>query len=388
MLVQRRDWVRFLLCLFCTLPSVFLSRASTAQCESTSTDDMNPVADHVEVPRLVAVGDLHGDFENAMQVLQFSQVIDAEGHWIGGTAHLVQTGDIVDRGHNSTALLDFFSKLQKEAICAGGKVTCLLGNHELMILQGDLRYVSRTELLALAEAAGKAGSLSEGRRIWESLYAPSAERGGWLRKHRDAAVVTGEGSCRTLFVHAGLLPEHVEFHPGEGALASLNNEIFSKLAGPRAAHSHYLGDRGPFWYRGFVMGEERYACPLLQRTLEAVGATQMVVGHTVQSNGVSTRCAGRLHMIDVGISRAYGGNLASWECRAPNLPHAIYGPSLSVPLMEQNRAGQDLPPQVDWMLDFLRPEVLRVTLLGLMSMWALRRLLAIYMNRNPAAKNV
>jgi hypothetical protein len=38
----------------------------------------------------------------------------------------------------------------------------------------------------------------------------------------------------------------------------------------------------------------------------------MVVGHTPQLNGkVLSRCSGKLFVIDVGISRAYGGHLAA-----------------------------------------------------------------------------
>eukprot|EP00854_Cymbomonas_tetramitiformis_P011493 gene11493-13586_t len=78
-------------------------------------------------------------------------------------------------------------------------------------------------------------------------------------------------------------------------------------------------------YRGFAMGSERLECPLVAKTLEAVGARQMVIGHTVQDHGVGVRCDGTLHLIDVGISRAYGGEIAAWECTVGAAgPMALY----------------------------------------------------------------
>ena len=49
------------------------------------------------VRRIVAVGDLHGDFGNARKVLEMSGVIDKGGHWTGNVDFFVQTGDIIDR---------------------------------------------------------------------------------------------------------------------------------------------------------------------------------------------------------------------------------------------------------------------------------------------------
>lgn len=47
--------------------------------------------------RIIAVGDLHGDYGNALKVLQMAGIADIEGNWAGGTDLFVQTGDIIDR---------------------------------------------------------------------------------------------------------------------------------------------------------------------------------------------------------------------------------------------------------------------------------------------------
>ena len=91
--------------------------------------------------RIVAVGDVHGAFDEMVSILQRAGLIDAEHHWIGGDSVLVQTGDLVDRGPKSCAVMDLVMALEKEASQQKGRVVALLGNHELMILYGDLRYV-------------------------------------------------------------------------------------------------------------------------------------------------------------------------------------------------------------------------------------------------------
>jgi Calcineurin-like phosphoesterase len=91
--------------------------------------------------RLVAVGDVHGAFDEMVSILQRAGLIDAEHHWTGGNSVLVQTGDLVDRGPKSRAVMDLVMNLEKEASQQKGRVVALLGNHELMNLYGDLRYV-------------------------------------------------------------------------------------------------------------------------------------------------------------------------------------------------------------------------------------------------------
>ena len=102
--------------------------------------------------RIVAVGDVHGDFTDLCLILRRTQLVDEQNHWVGGSATLVQTGDLIDRGAQGRESMDLLMALQTEASKAGGNVVPLLGNHEVMNILGDLRYVTQPNYAAFADS--------------------------------------------------------------------------------------------------------------------------------------------------------------------------------------------------------------------------------------------
>ena len=105
-------------------------------------------AEWTGVERVVAVGDVHGDYGGFVEVLRSAGVIDQKLRWTGGKTHLVQTGDVPDRGADSRKAMDLLMNLEKQAAKAGGQVHALIGNHEAMNLYGDLRYTVPGEFAA------------------------------------------------------------------------------------------------------------------------------------------------------------------------------------------------------------------------------------------------
>jgi hypothetical protein len=93
-------------------------------------------------PLLVAVGDVHGDFEDFCSILQRVGLIDERRQWTGGNTTFLQLGDLIDRGPKPRQVLDLMLSLDEQSAKAGGRVVALLGNHEMMNLMGDLRYVT------------------------------------------------------------------------------------------------------------------------------------------------------------------------------------------------------------------------------------------------------
>jgi hypothetical protein len=114
---------------------------------------------------LAAIGDVHGDYEAFTRLLERLGLIDASGRWSGGRRHLVQTGDILDRGAESTRVLELVMRLEEEAAAAGGKVTVLLGNHELMNLTGDFQDVAPREVGGFAALEDPATRRSRRERL-------------------------------------------------------------------------------------------------------------------------------------------------------------------------------------------------------------------------------
>src|SRR6188768_2119025 len=98
--------------------------------------------------RIVAVGDIHGGYDRFVAVLRAAGVINNRDRWSGGRTVFVQTGDVVDRGPDSRRALDLLRRLERDAERDGGRVYALLGNHEVMRMVGDWRYVSEREYAA------------------------------------------------------------------------------------------------------------------------------------------------------------------------------------------------------------------------------------------------
>jgi hypothetical protein len=242
--------------------------------------------------RLVAIGDLHGDTTAALAVLQLAGLTDAAGTWTGGNTWLVQTGDITDRGPDSKGVIELLRRLMTEAEAAGGKVIPLLGNHEVMNLTGDWRYVSPEDLTGYGgEAARKAAFSTDG------------EDGRWLMG-RDTVARVGD----TVFVHGGVDANWARLGT-RGINASVRGAL---LGGPK----EILGPDGPLWNRSYLLADPVVACAELGRALAALGAARMVVGHTTQESGkIAERCGGQLYGIDTGISAHYGTHLAALEIR-------------------------------------------------------------------------
>lgn len=133
------------------------------------------------IERVVSVSDVHGAFGGMTATLNRAGVLDDELRWSGGNTHLVITGDILDRGPDSRMVMDLLMRIEDEALAAGGQVHLLLGNHEVMNLVGDLRYVSKEEYAAFAD-----DELSKDRDRWFKKFS------GTRPKNADQEVLHSE----------------------------------------------------------------------------------------------------------------------------------------------------------------------------------------------------
>jgi hypothetical protein len=265
----------------------------------------------IPVPgRLVAIGDVHGDVEATRTALRLAGAIDAEGHWNGGKLVVVQTGDQLDRGDEEPEILDLFDRLKDEAKKAGGAFVALNGNHEVMNVAGDFRYVTEDGFRDFSNVPGsspKLQALPPEQRGRGAAFAPGGPLARRLAE-RPVAIVAGD----SVFVHGGILPAHVEYGIGR-----MNAETRSWMRGERKGLPAILnGDSAPIWSRAYSDGEvSARECEELDRVLSDLEVKRMVVGHTVQKNGITSACSDKVWRIDVGLAKHYRGTPAVLEIK-------------------------------------------------------------------------
>ncbi len=285
--------------------------------------------------KIVAIGDLHGDLSQTYKILQLANILDENYEWIAKDTVLIQTGDIVDRGKESIEIYQLFFKLRQAAKSRNCLVLQILGNHEMMNLGGDFRYVDASELY-------KYGTVTEWAEIWSMRH----KIGYFLRRTPIVRIVGN-----TVFVHAGIRPDILQIVNNENATNKLNELVFKgntvdNFTLEQYLHEYYdyltvVSTNGPVWTREFeprfynmdmykdkVLAKklkqvkrvredkseviEEYLCEQVSKTLDIMNVTRMVIGHNVQATRrPKSRCDGKLFSIDVGISCAYGCALAA-----------------------------------------------------------------------------
>lgn len=232
-----------------------------------------------------AIGDLHGDLSQTRKALRLVGAIDERDRWVGGTLVVVQTGDVIDRGDEDREVIDLLERLAKQAKEAGGKLVLLTGNHELMNVSQDFRYVTRGSVPAFDVFGGRA-----------EAFRPGGTYAQILSSH-PIVVQLGD----TVFVHGGVLTQHVRY-----GLDRINDDARSFMRGGKRELSAVLAsESSPLWTRVYS-GQPEPDCKELEETLRLLSATRMVVGHTPQ-NGINSACDERVWRIDVGMSQHYGG---------------------------------------------------------------------------------
>ncbi len=198
--------------------------------------------DDVSLPAttpLFVVADTHGEYEILMQLLHRQGIVDAAMRWSFGRGHLIFLGDVFDRGPNQIEILWLIYELEAQAARAGGGVHLLLGNHETMVMGGDLRYLN-PKYARTTQALG-ATSYSE-------LIGPHTVLGQWLRTRPTVLRIRD-----LLCLHGGIAPDIVERNL---SLSQINAVVRDVLSGTlqqadRERAGFLLGRAGPLWYRGY-----------------------------------------------------------------------------------------------------------------------------------------
>lgn len=234
-----------------------------------------PGADSIYV-----LGDTHGEYDSVVRLLRLTGLIDEHLSWAGGRKRLVLLGDVADRGPDVTKLFWLLYRLEREAEQQQGRVHLLLGNHEIMVMLGDLRYVHGKEqhIAGLHEVG------------YARMFDPRASiLGRWLSTKPGILRID-----RLLFVHGGVSSDYGEYTVqahADSVSAQMGRELFYAQADTTAriqvdsltlAHfeDFFWGERSVFWYRGYAqsdtLGNE------LDGVLRQFKADVQLIGHTAQ----------------------------------------------------------------------------------------------------------
>ena len=326
--------------------------------KNTATNYQNKKYIFPKVKKLVAIGDLHGDLVATIKALKLAQVIDKnlpnmtrdinKIQWVGGKTVIVQLGDQIDRVRpaklinnlcpendseinadegSDLKIICLFEKLHKEAVKQGGAVYSILGNHELMNVDCDFRYVSPREFREFGnhfkEPRTNDTSYPYGYESRKKAFEPGGIISKKLAQFRYSVLQVGSW----LFVHGGISLKCAESF----LLNDINYNVSCWLDGKKSPQimnyiqNVYHNDdenMSPFWtrvYSDLDQWDEYESSKEFLRTIDTLNINNkrnnnnmirgMIVGHSPQfmyNKGLNSACNNKLWRTDVGMSRAFG----------------------------------------------------------------------------------
>jgi hypothetical protein len=254
-------------------------------------------------PRIVVIGDIHGDIQRLARCCIALKLVNGEMEWIAEPSNtiLVQMGDQIDsfRGNENSweqlpdlEVMRFMDKLHQQALKKGGRVISMLGNHELMNMMGDFSYVSPKSLELVGGAVNRAALFSYGNEFWRRLHS------------RPPILKIGS----VLFAHAGVLPHHIEIMEGDltNAFAIFHKVLHKQLPENELFKLNrlFLDLESLLWTRYYTLENEEEVQPKVDKVLELTQTKMICVGHTVHPE-IQCRFQGKVWFVDNGISRSF-----------------------------------------------------------------------------------
>jgi hypothetical protein len=289
--------------------------------------------------RVIAIGDLHGDFELLIRCLKIGGVINEKNEWIGKDTHVVQIGDQVDSCRPTSMyscndkramkydkaedvkILKYLTELNTQARKSEGRVISLLGNHELKVVKGDMGYVSYENIREFDDYKDPSNpemKFNSGLEARTHAFKPGNEYGNFLGCTRQSVVVIGSN----IFVHGGIVPNYLikaGIHSQEDL--RLLNSIVRKyllglIKGAKIEDLIFGSSESVFWNRIYgtlapkLKSEDEEVCEkYLNKVLRILNVGSMIIGHTIQftknNEGVNSTCDDKVHRIDFGGSHGF-----------------------------------------------------------------------------------
>lgn len=275
------------------------------------------------VKRIIVLGDLHGDWEMTVKSLKIAKLIDNKLNWIGDDTVVVQLGDQIDRCRftgiscnlpqatkddeaSDMKILNYFTKLHSQAQKKGGAVYSIIGNHELMNVDGDMRYVSFKNIIDFNNYKKPNGTvITDGLEARKWAFSPGNPIADFLGCTRQLSLIIGSN----IFVHAGVLPKIAEKYKVQEMNQIMSLYLWDKLKNP-LDYKELLdsADYSPLWNRIFgSTNQSKQSCDYLMNPLKEIYKVDRIfIGHTPQLNsGITNTCQGKIWLADYGASKAF-----------------------------------------------------------------------------------
>ncbi len=305
--------------------ATFFEQKGLPKVDLTKLDPLPYEKAHFEnIDNWIAVSDIHGQYDLFLDLLAAQKVVDQDGNWIYGSGHLVVMGDVFDRGDKVTESLWFLFDLEHQAKKAGGKVHLLLGNHELMVIHKDLRYISPKYLYTQGKL----------KTSYNKLFDEGTVLGDWLRTKPISITIND-----VAFVHGGFTKKVLEKTASIENINKLFKDNFYRSADLKKSAKDLSDllyfDNGPLWYRGYA-NPEGFGSEKIDEILDLLDKSRIVVGHTSMPQIISLH-NNRIFLIDSSIKFGKTGELLVYE-KENFYRGLLSGDKISVNDKSQNRS--------------------------------------------------
>jgi hypothetical protein len=280
-----------------------------------------------KVDRIVAIGDIHGDFELLKSTLKLAKVIDDNNEWIGGKTIIVQVGDQIDRCRDCNIndpldknddwnILKYMTMLNKKAESEGGAVYSLLGNHEIMNSSGDFRYVSKKGLTDFNINDDDKKYLNyepnlnipNGEKLREWAFSRGKPIGNFLACTRKVCLIIGSN----IFVHGGIIPDISKDYNITDINKLISLYLFDEI---KNINNNLINEKSPLMSRELATVKNKNDCDTILNSLDTfiqkstdmkiLKVGNIIVGHTPNLNGIKSNCNNKIWLTDYGASIAF-----------------------------------------------------------------------------------
>lgn len=251
--------------------------------------------------RICAIGDVHGAFDEfaaTLSCLKVAKRVSKDSFrfiWTGKNTIIIMVGDLTDRGKHSKQVYDAVMDLQHQAKADGGRVIVTVGNHEALLLNGQVEdWAKNLTSYKKQHYQNTIDSFTRDGLDYRKAISEKGLYGNWIRNLPLFAIVNGY-----MFVHGGLPNEPVT---RSTLAADFKDDVIKGnwKKGIFMNHDQVMWNRG-WWENDF----------LVDKNLKVLGVMGVIFGHTIGALGPKGKICqkdSKVISIDVGMTPAYGNS--------------------------------------------------------------------------------